>query len=362
LAIVGRVMDLAIIFPPGEDVLALPGWRTPRLLLQANTGLLERWSASALYPAFRPAARLFRLVLRLKAVTGAGQIHRVPAGRWLLGDFLADVQCDPASIVAYCSNTAAFRKLAKHGTSAALRKLIIQVRDRSGVIIGYVKYAEPGPHTARLVHERDMLNSLPIGLGPRVLKMGALGEGVALLITPLNGQHLRLRFPPPAELISYGQSLVRPPLIDLGDHPWVRNMRSKMGTDLDCLLDQITTKRWPEAIQHGDLAPWNLRRSADGKIAAFDWEYGSLEGFPYLDLAQYVLQVAVLLYRWSPDEALARTAKWLTGSKAMNLNYPEACALTRLAAAEVYLRDRQEGIDNDDNLQRWRRNVWEMPK
>ena len=42
----------------------------------------------------------------------------------------------------------------------------------------------------------------------------------------------------------------------------------------------------PSTIVHGDFAPWNLR-THHGKISAFDWEYGELDGLPLMDETHY---------------------------------------------------------------------------
>jgi hypothetical protein len=42
----------------------------------------------------------------------------------------------------------------------------------------------------------------------------------------------------------------------------------------------------PGVWQHGDFAPWNLRRY-QGAIAAYDWEAGKAEGLPLQDIAHF---------------------------------------------------------------------------
>lgn len=43
----------------------------------------------------------------------------------------------------------------------------------------------------------------------------------------------------------------------------------------------------PSLWEHGDFVPWNLKRSADGVLIPFDWEYSSPEGLPLLDLLHF---------------------------------------------------------------------------
>ena len=46
-------------------------------------------------------------------------------------------------------------------------------------------------------------------------------------------------------------------------------------------------------------------------MGAIDWEYGTLEGFPHLDLAYYVLQTSDVIYRRAPLRAAEYAAKYL---------------------------------------------------
>lgn len=48
----------------------------------------QRWDASALYPAFRPAARLVRLALRVGAASGIVATRQVGVRDWPLGRFV----------------------------------------------------------------------------------------------------------------------------------------------------------------------------------------------------------------------------------------------------------------------------------
>src|SRR5205814_2134309 len=64
-------------------------------------------------------------------------------------------------------------------------------------------------------------------------------------------------------------------------------------------LDQMTVT---STIVHGDFAPWNLRLHR-GRISAFDWEYGELDGPPLADEAHFTLQLGFQMQNWTPPQA-----------------------------------------------------------
>ena len=72
-------MTWSDFFSPDVDVLALPTWRYPRVLLSTDGGGLERWRASALYPGFSHLGKVWRLLERSRATLSLAAT-RVPAG------------------------------------------------------------------------------------------------------------------------------------------------------------------------------------------------------------------------------------------------------------------------------------------
>jgi aminoglycoside phosphotransferase (APT) family kinase protein len=145
----------------------------------------------------------------------------------------------------------------------------------------------------------------------------------------------------------------------LEDHPWVRSTLGKSEGELDDCLGALGGKDWPVVVQHGDFVPWNLLRRPDGSLGAIDWEFGTLRGFPHLDLAYYTLQVAALIYRWTPSKAAEYTTRYLTSHARFDLESAEARALTRIAAYGVYQRFREEGKPSHQIPRTWWRAVWE---
>ena len=333
------------IFPPRTPLLALPNWRAPRVVLSGSGSPVKRWRSSAFYPATRSVAKLYRIVIRGKAALGWGEARQALGERWTLHEFLQD--CLPAidSIVLQTR------------PPGPAQKFTVELRGRAGRIIGYVKYGTETLAQRRLAQEYLTLTRLPAGLGPTPMKFGNMGDGTALLVTPLCGQEVRARLPPAPKVLEFAKSLEGSSTLALNDHPYVGAMRQRIGPRLDAILEDLAGRAWPVVPHHGDFAPWNLRRRDDG-LAAFDWEFGTPDGFPYIDLAYFILQVAFLIYSWPPVKSAIYATEWLERQSAFGLTDREARALSRLAMFDAYLRAKDDGYPEDHPLRAWRRRIW----
>lgn len=264
-------------FPRGTRVLALPNWDNPRLYVPAQN-FSERWGKSALYPASRLRGRLYRVLLRTRAAAGLPVARVARADGWPFGEFARDVLPGPASVTVLA------------GEPSPVQKFTARLCDSEGKVLGYIKYAEEEPARRRLRQEHQVLARLPEEVGPRPLKYGPVAGGEALVSTPLPGRHLPANLTALDEVTGFLQRLVVSAPLPLENHPWARDIRGRSELDLDPWLEALSASDWPVVIQHGDLAPWNVLRGPEGALGAVDWECGSLESMPHLDLAHYILQ------------------------------------------------------------------------
>jgi hypothetical protein len=336
-------VDWRLFFLPGTRVLALPSWQNPRLYLPAQS-FTRRWEGSSLYPASRFQARLYRSLLRVRATMGLVAARTVQSSDWPLGDFTQDVllRARAAAVLV--------------GTSGSSHKLTARLQDEKGRDVGYLKYAETDVARQKLRQERDVLSGIPDDLGPKLLKYGAMGEGEALLMTPLTGKNLPATLPPAEGVIGFLDSLAVLPPVPVEAHPWMRHAREQQSdSELVSCFEALSGKNWPIVIQHRDFAPWNLLRRPDGSIGAVDWEWSILEGFPYLDFAYYVLRTASLLYRWVPPKAVEYAGRYLSQQPEFGLNNAETRALIRLTAHDVCQKSLEVGRKPDP----WWLAVWE---
>ena len=338
-------IDWRLFFPPGTRVLALPSWQDPRLLVPAGR-FADRWRGSSFYPAFRPRARFYRAFLRCKAATGLVEAQSVGTGDWPLGEFLRDT-LHPASAAAIYV-----------GSNGPAQKMTVRLENDKGNVVGYLKYGERAAARRRLSNEYQVLSGLRNGSAPEPIKHGTMGTGDALLLTSLSGKTLPARLTPASGVEGFTRTLVAGSPMPPEEHPWMQRMQERSGTGLHRWLETLAARDWSIVIQHGDLTSWNMLRKPDGTLGAVDWEYGSLEGFPYLDLAYHVLQTSALLYQWKPSRAVQYAVRYLTLEPWPALSRREADVLTRLAAYDAYLKGIEDG-KVPYGLQSWRRAIWE---
>jgi hypothetical protein len=336
------------LFPPGTRVLALPSWRRVRVVIPADT-FLHRWRGSGYLPAFRPGARVYRLLQRARAASGLGTVRFTAASPTAcLPDLVEDLL--PGATVG----------AVMIGMPGADRKVVARLLDCRGQVVGYLKCAASVVARRTLRHEYRLLRLLPPGAGPVPQGYATRGSVDALLIAPVNGKMLRATLPPPSGLSDFARSLTTVAEIEMENHPWVRAASHWRGPEVESSFAILSERTWPVVIQHNDLAPWNAFRTQDGRLTAVDWEYGRTAGFPGLDLAQYLLQVACLCHRWSPRDAREYAIRCLTGDRWLRLSVPEARAMVTLAARNVHELASASGHSPGDPTQRWRQAVWQV--
>jgi hypothetical protein len=331
-------------FPPHSRVAALPSWRRPRLLIPAST-LRERLSGSAFYPAYRLMGRVYRLLVRSKAACSLCCRFSGSSGPSPLDEFLRDLL--PGARV----------RAIQIGMPGPARKITGQLADDQGRVVGYVKCASSPLARVRLDREYRLLLRLPQGTAPVPLKYGSADGFDLLLLNPVPGRTLKATVAPHSELRRLSHLLSGGDPVALEAHPWVQALGSRSGAMIHA-LDALARREWAVTVQHGDLAPWNLIQDRSGHLTAIDWEYGLPLGFPGLDLAQYILQVAALICRWRPDRAREYAIHELQRDPYLMVTRRQAAALVGLAAYQAYGNAISDSFTADHPLQVWRRDIW----
>jgi hypothetical protein len=336
-------MMLNGLFPSGTFIVSIPNNGNPRLLCMGDSAL-KRWKESAFYPAYRPSAKVYRLFLRFKAAWGIHSVRPAHSDTWLVREFVQDVFRRISSVVVLV------------GTAGPTQKLIIQIWDGNSVI-GYLKFAQTPAARVRLGMEHKVLLDLPKGVGPEVIRFGKMGSGEALLISPVSGKTVSPRLPPCDIVWDFLRALQTSHAVSPDAHPWIQSLRSSYGHCVDPWIDRLSQRQWSIAYQHGDLAPWNLFDCSNNGLVAIDWEHGAVNGFPYLDIIHYFLQVSLLIYRYSPETAKRLVMQFLS-NRLSSFDPYEIEALVNLSAFSTFKQAERDGHQKCLYYQTWRRAIW----
>jgi hypothetical protein len=394
-------------FDRREVVLALPSWFAPRILL-ASRSVRQRWQDSAAYyPAFRWRARLVKGLLRVLVALWPARFYERKAGAvpashdfsglagWLDRRFPSFAHSGTAQSLfpSYFQTRGTLSQEALYHSETALRglltpfmqnlnlrvdrvvvlagstphrnkKLIGQMRDAHGGIVGFLKYGETPEAQSAIRHEASVVTQLPEGVGPDLLGIEEGDGSVCMALTPVPGRLLPARLPSDwTPFMTFLKKLESPVIRPPEQHPWLASLRNRVGARMTAKewgewMETLRDRDWPLTIQHGDYAPWNILCDDEsvgaGKFRAIDWEESVLEGFPFIDAIYFILQTGFLMHHWSPARAHACAHRLLSGQ--MNLDSSTASTLIRLAALDAWLRG--ENIISGTPLQHFRESVW----
>ena len=108
-------------------------------------------------------------------------------------------------------------------------------------------------------------------------------------------------------------------------------------------------------IVHGDFAPWNLRTHR-GRISAFDWEYGELDGLPLMDEAHFTLQLGFQMQNWTPQQA-RDALRTIASSQPLGLQIEQIDAIHAIYLLDQIVRLLGEGYDVGHDMVSWYRQV-----
>ena len=106
----------------------------------------------------------------------------------------------------------------------------------------------------------------------------------------------------------------------------------------------------PVTVVHGDFVPWNM--VLDGStLRVFDWEYGCVEGLPHWDETHFMLQVGLIVHRWSRHQFVA-ALKRASAQPTLSLDPPQKRATMALVVVQLILRNLEAGNHHTASLLR----------
>lgn len=322
------------------EVYVLPHKNCPRLLFTGD-GSHDRWMYSSFYPAFKKSAKLYRLYLRAKATIGAIDTMKVKLNDNEIKKYLSGVVDNYSSISVLV------------GTPGPAQKITIQIWNE-GKVLAYIKYAENKVAIEKLNQEHKILsNELVRGIGPKTYKYDNLMEGKALLISPVKGSQIPAKLNRVNNLDETLNYLLTKEYFHVDNHPWIIRLSKNYEDIINPLLVHLSQKKWHKTIIHGDFAPWNIFIDDYNMLSVIDWEYGDLNGFPYIDKAYFILQTSMLVKNWKPSKAKNHAIKILSNE----LTHKESYAIVMLAALMGYDNAKHDGHDDNSVHQLWRKSI-----
>ena len=186
-----------------------------------------------------------------------------------------------------------------------VRRAIACYRSAGGWEVAKAAFGEAGWEVIR--GETEALESLPAGTrgAPKLLGVHR-GEDLALLRMPyIDG--VMIGAAEVSEVLSLLESwrseLPAMPIHEFGEWPVIEAALAGDERGRSAMED-LSNKMLRPVIRHGDLARWNLLRTAAGGLMVLDWEWGVARGMPGLDLAHFFAQDARLVRRLPPREVI----------------------------------------------------------
>lgn len=308
-----------------REYLVIPNMRSPRLLVPLQH---RRSGASAVRHATEP--RSLRGRLRVTAVSlavrsgvsGALFRDRVRIAR---PEGALDVAVPTGDIEDYLRAAMGDVVLSVHiGPARANRKPVLQVLDKRGRTLGFVKIGV-NDLTRRLVRaEANALSRLataPLStvVAPRVLHHSTWRSHEVLVQSALPVWRPRRR-PSPERITQAMREVAEIGNVDraqLGDSAFTARLSARIdalptdrpGSDLRRLWADVLARAADESLSfggcHGDWAPWNMAHLAE-HLLVWDWERFSPNVPIGFDAVHYRLQRSVVWDGVSPAEALER--------------------------------------------------------
>jgi hypothetical protein len=248
------------------------------------------------------------------------------------------------------------------------RKASAVVLAVDGKVLGFVKIAGSEVSRRIMEHEADVLPALSDRTAlenstPRLLFAGEVDGRYITVQAPLAGKAAPAKMTPAHR--QFLASLRCGPIKSAAETNMVAALSGRIAAvpsqhpeisaALDKFLPTLEQTTVTSTIVHGDFAPWNLRTHR-GRISAFDWEYGELDGLPLADEAHFTLQLGFQMQNWSPQQARQALAN-IAASRPLGLEIEQVNAIHAAYLLDQIVRLLGEGYDIEHDMVAWYRQV-----
>ncbi|MCC7349593.1 MAG: hypothetical protein IT446_03410 [Phycisphaerales bacterium] len=245
------------------------------------------------------------------------------------------------------------------------RKPSIMIFDPQGQVLGFAKLAREPSVRALLEHESRLLKALAEvnADAPRLLYFGEVQGSLLMVQSPLHGRSSKVKLS--EAHLNFLASLQRPQrkiasqTAMVGELPSRLNRLTVPHEDLDQaladVLPMLERMDIPSTIVHGDFGPWNLRAN-EGRIFAYDWEYGQVDGLPLIDQFHHLLFCGYLFYRWDSRQGFRHLLE-MAASQPQGFTPRQARTLATVYLLDMLARLLGEDYDPADPMVIWFRDL-----
>ncbi len=334
-------IHMRVLRKQGRPLLALPACRRAAAM------------ALSLYPAqtgrARAARALLRTLLRAGLAPGARQSALAIPPEDLFVEFLSSLAGSARPPVPELGILAG-------NPASPGRRFVLLVFDANHKPAGVVKAGASGPAQALIRKEQTFLEAASGKPGVPRLRGTFESERVqALALDYVAGDAPRPRHDAalPALL---GPWVDVKRTVALPETPeWQRlEQAAPAGPFWPVLAGALRSRAVHPALAHGNLAPWNIKRSQQGQWTALDWERGELAGIPGWDWFHYVIQRAILAERLPIGRLAARVRQLLNSEPFRCYAARAGIARFELDLALAYLLYSAEVVKPAEGLSRTR--------
>jgi hypothetical protein len=238
------------------------------------------------------------------------------------------------------------------------RKTSAAILTEEGKILGFAKIAGSALSERLVRREAQLLGALErlvTSIAPKAIYSGDVDGSFVLIQEQLPGRVTSAHFTDLhrelLETMRHGQRkrvtdsrMLARLRQDVRELP---ELRARLESLTPVLCDTVV----PSTIVHGDFAPWNLREHK-GQLRAFDWEYGELDGLPFMDELHFHLQIGHEMQGWSPRDANDYLSKHAQ-LKPLKLSPTQVNAIQQVAIIDQLARLYGEGYDRSNEMLAW---------
>lgn len=214
-----------------------------------------------------------------------------------------------------------------------------------GVVTGsrgsvFIKAVDSEKNAAHLSNEARMLQQLGPGVAPELLHEHIEADAGFIVTEAVQPDYRRPSLTPDTQGIALLEALPRRGMETVDDHPWTAGVIDpECPSDVVRWCEKLRSRKWPRVVLHGDFAPNHLASRQGGGPVLMDWEYGSMDGFPGVDAASWVIRVGAMLQDASADTVSSVFTSWACGRDCSGVRMTRDEARAILALTAYWYRD-----------------------